>query len=399
MAAADYARGVAVLPAMVLATMGSAVLLSFLLEHAGAIPAGWIAHPAFAATAFWTAAVLSACGTATFFARRAGPSAMRCGVATCWIAVALLLAWRAPSASFPFLIPAALGAASILLPTRHDAGDIAPQIAAAFFFVPMAWVLLDVLGFGGTRVIAAVVALAVTPFAGRLAEIPPADRRKIAMVAILVLVVAIVAACFQRPFSYDSPQRATLLADQDIDRGTTRWVIETDARRLPAPLQSAARFRREREFPWAPREDAFAAPAPALSLPAPEFRIADDTVQDGVRRVRGRLISPRGAPVVRMAFPPGTSLRSIAIGGVPLSPLSDVALRRAGGWSGYACVTLPAEGIDVEIRAAPGPLSFVLADRSRTLPQNAAPLLSARPPTAVPSQSGDGTVVRRTIRL
>jgi hypothetical protein len=398
MSPAGLALGVAVVPAMVLAATGSALLVAFLFERAGAIPAGWIAHPAFAATTFWTAAILSSATSAVLLGRLAGPGAVRCGVIIFWTIAALLLAWRAPSASFPFLIPAVLAAAALVLPIPGNAADIAPQVATAFFFLPMAWMLLDVLGFRGMSVIAAVVALAMTPFAGALTEIPEIARRKLATAAGLVLLIAAVAGCLQRPFSYDVPQRATLVADDDLDQGRTRWIIETDARSLPAPLGAAARFRHEREFPWSPREE-FAAPAPTLSLSAPEFRVLDDAMSEGDRRIRGRLISPRGAPIIRMAFPPATSLRSIAIGGVALLPLSDLAIRRAGGWKSYTCVTLPAEGIEVEIRAASGPLSFVLADRSGTLPPAAAPFLAARPPTAVPSQSGDGTVVRRTIRL
>jgi hypothetical protein len=74
-------------------------------------------------------------------------------------------------------------------------------------------------------------------------------------------------------------------------------------------------------------------------------------------------------------------------------------VRRAGGWRSYRVVTLRAEGIPVEITARPGPLAFVLADRSGELPESAHDLVAARPGWAVPSQSGDGTIVVRRVKI
>jgi hypothetical protein len=207
------------------------------------------------------------------------------------------------------------------------------------------------------------------------------------------------AALLPARFTRDVPQRATIVAAEDADAGTSRWLLETDADRLPDSLRGAARFRPERPYPWAPGESVFAAPAAPLGLAAPELRVESDETAGGTRRIRGKIVSPRGAPIVRLAFAPAAALRSIAIGGVPVPALSPAALRRGRGWKSYACVTTPPGGIDVAIEAAPGPVTLVLSDRSPGLPPAAAALASRRGPAAVPSQSGDGTMVMRRVTL
>jgi hypothetical protein len=103
--------------------------------------------------------------------------------------------------------------------------------------------------------------------------------------------------------------------------------------------------------------------------------------------------------LIRIAFPPGSGFLGITIGGRPLAPVPETWVRRAGGWRSYRVVTLRAEGIPVEITARPGPLAFVLADRSGELPGSAHDLVAARPGWAVPSQSGDGTIVVRRVKI
>jgi hypothetical protein len=183
----------------------------------------------------------------------------------------------------------------------------------------------------------------------------------------------------------------------DGDSGASRLIVETDADRLPRGLSVG--FRRATPYPWAPADSAFAAEGPPIGLPPPELRVEADAVAAGLRRIRGRLVSPRGAPIVRIALPPEAPVRGIAIGGVTVPPLSPAAIRRGAGWRNYACVTVPADGIPVEIVAAPGPVSLLIADRSADLPASAAALASRRGASAVPSQSGDGTIVFRKLTL
>ena len=393
-----FVIGLAAFPAAILAAAAAAGVASAALRAAGAIPAGWIAHPGWAAAAVWSAALAAALGTSAFVGRRAGPAALRCGIAAGWAATALALSWRAPGASYPVLLPAAL-AAFLLLVSATGAGETALDAAGGLFLLPLAWTLLEALGFRAAWVVGALLGLLATLVAARWTELSPAGRRRVFAVLGFALALSAAASLLPARFSAGAPQRATLVALLDADSGASRLLVDTDADRLPPALAAAARFRREAPYPWAPAERAYAADGPALALPAPELRIGSDATSSGARRIAGRLFSPRGAAIVRIAFAPGAPLRGIAIGGVAAPALSPAALRRGSGWRSYACVTVPPDGIPVEIVASPGPLSLVLADRTPELPPAAAPLAARRGPAAVPSQSGDGTIVMKRLRI
>ncbi len=396
--AGSFALGFAAFPAAILGGLAGAAAVSASLRRAGALPSGWIAHPGPAAAAVWIGALLVSGAASGFLRRRAGANGIRSGTAAAWAASALAAAALLPGASPPVLVPAAL-AAVLLAASSTGAGETLLLAAGGFFLLPLAWMLLEVLGFRGAGVIGALLALLGTLFAARWIELPSRPRRRIALLLGGALVIAVAAAFLPATFTSDSPQRLSIVALQDADSGSSRWIIETDADRLPPALAGAAAFRRRASYPWAPGETDLSAAAPALSAAAPELRVESDSAAAGGRRIVGRLFSPRGATIVRIAFPPGSPLRGIALGGKALPPLSAAALRRGAGWKSYACVTVPADGIAVEIVAAPGPLSFLLADRTLGLPSAGAALAARRGVSAVPSQSGDGTVVMRRVTL
>jgi len=401
-----FALGLAVLPAAAGAAAISAGIVQSLLRRAGSLPAGWVAHPLSAEAACWAAAVAGAIGAGAWVAVRAGVRGAEAGVAAVWTGAAVALAAKAPGASFPILIPACLLAAAVAAGRRAEGRSRAATairgaaaVATGFFLLPIAAVLLDAIGFRGMAAVGALLGITATAFSGDLAGVAARKKRRATGILAGVSVAASAIALAIPPFSPDSPQRASILRVEDAGAGVARWVIETDADRLPRSLERAMPFHRELEFPWAPRSRAFGSPAPAPNLPAPLFRVSDDRMLGGVRRIRGTLLSSRGAPVIRIAFPAETPLLSMAIGGRTVAPLPAAFVSRAGGWRSYACVTVPSEGIPVEITARPGPLAFLVADRSGDLPESAAALLSARPASAVPSQSGDGTIVIRPVRI
>ncbi|HET7451145.1 MAG TPA: hypothetical protein VFL12_00245, partial [Thermoanaerobaculia bacterium] len=279
------------------------------------------------------------------------------------------------------------------------AGESLLAAAGGLFLVPLAWTLIEALGFRAAGVIGALLGLLATLFAARWIEWAPRSRRRVLAALAAAAAVAGAAAFLSAAFSRDAPQRATVVALVDGDSGTSRVLVETDADRLPREFAAAAEFRRVTPYPWAPAYSAFASEASRVALPPPELRIEGDAVAAGLRRIRGRLVSPRGASIVRIAFAPEAPVRGIAIGGVAAPPLSPAALRRGAGWRNYACVTVPAGGIPVEIVSAPGPVSLVIADRSAELPSAAAALAARRGAAAVPSQSGDGTIVFRKLTI
>jgi hypothetical protein len=399
--------GLAIFPAALAAGAVAAEASAAILRRAGALPAGWVAHPFPAAASVWAAALAAAIGAGGWLARRADARNAEAGVAAVWAAVALVLAAKAPGTSYLFLIPALLFAAAVLVGTGDseragwaaEAFRAGGAIASGFFLIPVAAVLLDAIGFRGVFAIGALLGIVTTAFSADLARVTSGNRRRIWGTIAAAAVVAFLTALRVAPFTRDSPQRVSILLAEDSDTGSARWIVETDADTLPPALRRAAAFRLEPEFPWFPGDQALSTRASAPPLASPALNVREDVVADGTRRIKGTLVSPRGAPLIRIAFPPGSRFLGITIGGRPLAPVPETWVRRAGGWRSYRVVTLRAEGIPVEITARPGPLAFVLADRSGELPESAHDLVAARPGWAVPSQSGDGTIVVRRVKI
>ncbi len=134
--------------------------------------------------------------------------------------------------------------------------------------------------------------------------------------------------------------------------------------------------------------------------PPPRLEVLSSEARAGTRRVRARLVSARGAPIVLLFLPPAARNAGIAVEGIPLPepPRRALAL-----WRGYRLVgsmTMPPEGVIVEIVLPDGgPVEAVVADQSPGLPPSGAALRSARPATAVPSYEGDVTLATARVRL
>jgi hypothetical protein len=74
--------------------------------------------------------------------------------------------------------------------------------------------------------------------------------------------------------------------------------------------------------------------------------------------------------------------------------------RGSSDWVSYSDVTLPAAGCELDmVLGDTGPLELYAVDITPGLPPTGAALLAARPPTAVPVQLGDTTLVSRKVKI
>ncbi|MGH9442652.1 MAG: M28 family peptidase [Thermoanaerobaculia bacterium] len=368
------------------------------LKAGGIVPSAWTAHPVAPLVGLWLVSLAALGGIAVFASRRAGPAALSAGIWSGWAILAMAAAFALPGVSFLFLLPllAATWSPAALDP-ESLAGVMAPPLAA-LLWLPMAWRLWDAIGFDGIAVIGAAVAIpatALVPAAARLgARAQKSLLAAIASGAALFLFASIGLA----PYSADSPERLTIFWHQDADSATASWIL--DGAPVPKELSKAANFGSTpvSPYPWSSMR-ALEAPAPRENLAPPEFRLEERSQSGGRLRFRGRIVSPRGARSARISFPPAIRVEKLTIGGTAVAPLSGRALSRSNGWKSYACVTLPAEGIEVEGELAGDSPAFVLMDRTPGLPPSGRPLLAARPATAVPSQTGDASIITRRISL
>jgi len=90
--AGAFALGVLAFPAAILGGFAGAAAMSAAMRRAGALPAGWIAHPGPAAATLWIGALLASGAASGFLRRRAGPAGIRSGTAAAWAAAALAAA-------------------------------------------------------------------------------------------------------------------------------------------------------------------------------------------------------------------------------------------------------------------------------------------------------------------
>jgi len=380
------------------------------LAAAGAFPANWVAHPFPLLAGFWLLAFLGSWLVAASLSSRAGPGGLWAGVWTWWAAAASLLSLWAPGVSYLFLIPLSAAALTALPRISASAGiwpqarwrTFLPILFAAFFWLPIARFLYDGLGLRGVVVISALVALVAGTFAPLIAAVAPRSRRAILFSTGVFSVAAFVTGAFLPPFSPRQPERANLLWHQDADSGKARWLYSPASGALPAPMRGAATFGASPvvPFPWSTDGRAFAAETAQRDWRGPELTVLERSASGGRRRIRAKLISPRGASVARLAFSPSVGIESLTMGGRLLPPLHRRLLRDNAGWRIYSCLTLPPEGVEIEaVLVGEKPAEIVLTDQSPGLPPEGAKLAALRPRTAVPSHEGDVSLVTRRVRI
>jgi Peptidase family M28 len=383
--------GMIVLPALV--SLGARRIL----KAAGILPSSWTAHPFLPLAGLWLLVLAAVWAVALVASRRCGPAGLASGIWSGW-AVLGALAIAASGMSFLFLVPLLAGVwRPAALDPERGAGLLAPPLAA-FLWLPMAWRLWEAVGFDGIAVISVAIALPATALVPVLARLTAPARRVVLVFLVAVSAAALLASIGLAPFSAELPQRLTIFRHEDADTGRARWIVEGSP--VPPSISRAAAFRNgpTSPFPWSSLR-AVEALAPSEAVAPPEFLLEEKSTAGGKLRFRGRIVSPRGASFARISFPPATEVQSFKIGGVTAPALSPRALARSGGWKSYACVTLPRDGIEVEAVLGGGTADFVLLDRTPGVPSSGRTLLAARPATAVPSQTGDASIVTRRIRF
>jgi hypothetical protein len=178
-------------------------------------------------------------------------------------------------------------------------------------------------------------------------------------------------------------------AYQRVDGEPARIIADVPYGELPEAVALAARFRPAKlpalwTHAWSPQ--LLEAPAPAVDLQAPHGeRFDEGTTSKLVVR------SQRGATTLILCLPDS------AAGEVHI--LGQRAVGRAlGDYRAFTVHGVGREGVEMELVGVPRGTEFIVLDETPGLPANVAALARARPPWAVPSQSGDVTLVGRRLK-
>jgi hypothetical protein len=145
-------------------------------------------------------------------------------------------------------------------------------------------------------------------------------------------------------------------------------------------------------------------PAPLAALAGPSVEILSDNVNDGIRNLRLRIISPRAAPFMSVEVESATDILSAEVEGKRLAhDKTGAQPAQAESWQ-LLYYAPPREGLDVSLSFKPAsPLKLRVLDQSFTLPQS---VMSFRPrPASVMSTPypfnpfGDATIVSKSFSL
>jgi hypothetical protein len=401
--AAEFARGLAAGGLTLVVPVGAAAAAIALLRAAGAIPTAWVAHPLAILAAIWTLAGAGAWLVAGLASRWCGWRGLWAGSWALTAAAALLLARAEPGIAFLPLVPCAVAGAAGLagLASRSPAAGALtvalPAATAAFFWLPIAWLLYGALGARSVAIGAAVGTWAAAA-APAFALLPALARRRLLAALSAAGLVAIAAALLCAPHDASVPQRMEIVREEDAG-ASARWLVFPESGQLPPLLSSAGFVASDSAEPWAGRYRGFAAAAERRDLAPPRLVLRESTRTDTGRRIRATLISDRSAPVVFLALPPSARLATPTIAGQPVQVNPRVAALRRG-WTLLTCLTTPPEGVDFAFTLRDGPAIEVCAgDRSYGLPSGSERVLSLRGDAAVTSQSGDVSDVLVRVRF
>lgn len=388
--------------------------LNLLLKSLGVLPPPgffpWIAGPTPEVAAFWALALAATSAVAVLLGRRLGVWGTWSGVWFWWTVAGLALTLVLPGVSYLFLLPALVAAVlGLLAAARGGAGLLAgaaavsPPVVAAVLWFFLALVLYPGLGTPGLLIVGVLVALFATSLAPPLAAWTGRGRWVFPALALVGVIVASAVAFASPPYSAEVQRPLNLIYYQDGFSGLSRWLVfGRSPRALPPELRAAAEFEGETiaPFPWSRNPWFFTAPAPEIALPAPQLTFTQESAEEGgARRLRGRLVSRRGAPILTFHLPARAEVQSVALDG------KEVWRRPEGGggelpWQEVSHLNLPPEGVEVELVTTASELEEIwLEELSFGLPPGGEALQQSRPASTAPMNNGDVTVVSRAVAL
>jgi hypothetical protein len=180
-------------------------------------------------------------------------------------------------------------------------------------------------------------------------------------------------------FSARAPERLNL---RYVEQAGKAWWLADPVARLPDGLKAAARFsdRPERRVQFG-----YVAPAGNAQFPAPSaaVRREGDAVTINLNAA---------GDGVALLVPKEAGLKAVSLGGIT-APSS-------GGRVTVSCATPDCGSAQMVLQLSSATsVNLTLIAYRHGLPPQAASLLKARPTWAVPSQSGDATLLTATLRV
>ncbi len=395
--------GAAGFPLAMITTFFGCAVANALRKAATPLPLVWVSDPWPTVLGFAAVAAMFMFAFCLLFRRRAGSYGFWGGTGCWWCALAVSVSLLAPGFGYLFSVP--LGATALggfaLVSTRWTGRSRRLAVAVAWgvpaavtiiVWLPLLVLVLDLIGLGNMPPMAAFFALALTP---ALPLLLAAKRPWAWPAAFLVLATLSLAIGARSPaFSTTHPQWGSLLYVADTDEQTADWIYTGSP--VPQELEQIG-FGAEtvRALPWSTAEvgSRWAASKPDFS--SPDFELRDERIDEqGRRHIRAQVNSRRGAPVLQAVFETDEAPTEWRIDGVVVPPDQTDRPLFVTGYEVVTVWTMPATGVEFELVFDDAQKrSIWLSDRSYDLPEQGRFLRAARPNSAVPVATGDGTLV------
>jgi hypothetical protein len=400
--------GFVAVPLALVATGVVAFALSRLFQFVGpGLRVPWPARALPGVATFWLLALTLAASLGNWL-RRARVFGLWTGIWLLWSIAGLATAMTLPGVSYLFLVPALVaGICGLVLPLGGAAAALAgvvPAVVAGLVWFPILILLYGGLGtVPGLVLIAVLFAVFLTTLFPLIAPAGAGWRWGLPIVAGVLAMVMAVGILASPVYSADSPRRLNFTYHLDADSGRGRFLAQTPPP-LPPPVRKAAEFSRRPApaFPWAGL-GSFSAPAPAVSLAAPELTVLGETNEGGKRHVRLRLTSRRGAATLLLFIPLSAGPESVRVNGEEIetpAESSKAARRRPGEFRLVSIAAPPPEGVEIAVvLSAASHEEWSVVNRTPGLPPIGASLVATRPKEASQNQDGDSTLVTRRVRI
>ena len=288
--------------------------------------------------------------------RRVGAAELALGMLTWAALIGLGLGIVAPGAShlaaWPALGAALGGLAALSCPPRWRVAILAAGLVpGALILLPSAWNTLPT----GLQYVGYAPMPLVILFSGLLLPLIemvwPRRRSSLIPLTALALSITLVAAGLMvEPVDKEHPRRTSLAYGLDADTGKAFWLTSK------APDQWARRYGGAAATGRSPAElwgggSKLVSPAKAAALPAPSLRVLADTTRQGVRTLRVRIHSERGANTIGLRVDGDTAtVRSLTVEGRSITADPAGFVFHAPGPAGVeASLTVKAPGDQIRL--------------------------------------------------
>lgn len=399
--AAAWLRAFAIPPVLLIVGIGSGFVLHAIAAAVSGTPAPAYAYPA----AFRVSLALALAGATLLASRLAPPRAAAAAVWLWLAAAAIAVAILVPGISPYFLIPSVAAAVLLFFAARAPgSSDGAVGLIALFLAALVSLIVWSAIGTAGETLLGmSGHPLFTAPFAIALCALTPLfacfalPRAGWVVFTAILFAAAIAAAVVQgRAPSFSTQAAQRLNVTYVEDGGKAYWALDAQAPIPPAMKRIAPFSPDARRFGDA-TPSVYMAPADRPLYPLPAATLETTPFAGGVRRVTIALHASGSANQMFVDIPQAAKVTAVDLGGwhvvAPRSWAREDTIL-------LACMSRDCAAASPTLTlASRAALTIGVYERRFALPPSARRLVAARPPTATPSQNGDGTVLIGEVRI